>query len=632
MAWLDQLTRGVRGYVLLALIVIAAATPGLVSMPVLDRDEARFSQASAQMLETGDFVVIRYHDDLRNKKPVGIHWMQTAVVAALSSAEAREIAYFRLPSLIGAVIAAWATLWAGAALVSRRVGFLGAGLLSLTLLLTSEAHIAKTDGALVGSVMLMVAALAQMREDHRKGRSRRLLGVLFWAALGAGVLLKGVISPMIAGFILLGLFAWERKAAWMRPLAFWPGLTVFSVMVIPWFVAVQIATEGEFLFEAARVDLGQKLVQGAEGHAGPPGVHLLALPLLFWPASLFLPAALVLAWVNGVKAWKRTPEVEAPPEEARLRDAWRFLLVWAVPAWAVFEIAPTKLVHYTLPIYPALALMCGIACERWLSGEARKTPHWVGIGVFAVASVLLAAAASPPVLAAIRADAAAEFGAEMQERIAFFWSRDWRLSGPGWWATIAIIGVAAGVVFASVRGRRAAALGGLVAASFVAGWLYRAVLLPNQSWMLATPAAIETLAEVCGLPEGAARDKAAARAGADGGCTSPAPRIVRAVGFAEPSFVFALGGAVTLPPASTTDLPPASEEARPVWVVNVASEDGRDGLNRIIEQAAAGDRCVRLARRTAFNYSNGDPSLLVGVAVEPGGCGDVQTARSTAEG
>jgi 4-amino-4-deoxy-L-arabinose transferase-like glycosyltransferase len=49
-------------------------------MPVLDRDEGRFTEASSEMMETGDYVVIRYHEDLRNKKPVAIHWLQSAAV------------------------------------------------------------------------------------------------------------------------------------------------------------------------------------------------------------------------------------------------------------------------------------------------------------------------------------------------------------------------------------------------------------------------------------------------------------------------------------------------------------------------------------------------------------------------
>ena len=74
---------GWRGPLFAALVALAAALPGLIAMPVLDRDEARFAEATAQMLETGDFVSINFQDAPRYKKPVGIHWLQAlAVVSA----------------------------------------------------------------------------------------------------------------------------------------------------------------------------------------------------------------------------------------------------------------------------------------------------------------------------------------------------------------------------------------------------------------------------------------------------------------------------------------------------------------------------------------------------------------------
>ena len=80
---LDAWSRGWRGPLLAALIAMVAGLPGLFAMPPLDRDESRFAQATAQMLETGDFVNIRFQDQPRNKKPVGIHWLQ-AISAASS--------------------------------------------------------------------------------------------------------------------------------------------------------------------------------------------------------------------------------------------------------------------------------------------------------------------------------------------------------------------------------------------------------------------------------------------------------------------------------------------------------------------------------------------------------------------
>ncbi|MFD0933694.1 ArnT family glycosyltransferase, partial [Methylobacterium trifolii] len=98
--------------------------PGQVSLQPMDRDEPRFAQASKQMLESGDFVDIRFQGEARHKKPVGIYWAQAAAVAAgevLGVPHARTtIALYRLPSLIGATGAVLLAYWAALAFLPRR--------------------------------------------------------------------------------------------------------------------------------------------------------------------------------------------------------------------------------------------------------------------------------------------------------------------------------------------------------------------------------------------------------------------------------------------------------------------------------------------------------------------------------
>ena len=110
-----RLRRGWRGPALAAFVAFLAGLPGLLAVPPLDRDESRFAQATAQMLESRDFVVIRYQEEPRFKKPVGIHWLQAASVSLVSNPEDREIWAYRIPSLLGAMLAAAACAWGAAA-------------------------------------------------------------------------------------------------------------------------------------------------------------------------------------------------------------------------------------------------------------------------------------------------------------------------------------------------------------------------------------------------------------------------------------------------------------------------------------------------------------------------------------
>ena len=160
---MTEISRGPRAYLILALIAGLAALAGVFTLPPLDRDESRFAQATAQMLETGNFVEINFLDEERNKKPVGIHWLQAASVAALSSAEAREIWAYRIPSMFGAMLAALACFWGGQRLVGREAAFAGAALFAATVMLGIEGGIAKTDAVLAGATTLALAALANLR-------------------------------------------------------------------------------------------------------------------------------------------------------------------------------------------------------------------------------------------------------------------------------------------------------------------------------------------------------------------------------------------------------------------------------------------------------------------------------------
>jgi 4-amino-4-deoxy-L-arabinose transferase-like glycosyltransferase len=611
----DRLTESRWAYAVLAGLVFLLALPGLFALPVLDRDEGRFVQASSQMMESGDLVVIRYHNDLRNKKPVAIHWFQSAAVSATSGPHERNIADYRIPSMLGAILAALATFWGGKVLFSRRAAFIGGVVIGTTLLLTTEANIAKTDAAQCGILALGMAALAQMRAGARSN----WLGVLFWACLSLGVLLKGPIAPLVCFSTIGALFLWERKYAWGRPLLYWGGLSLFCVMTIPWYVAVQIATNGEFLSEAVRVDLGQKLVdpEGAEGHAGPFGMHTAALPLLFWPGTLLLVPGIWMA-VERLLARRKTAAAEGPAQAAngaaqdKEAAAWRFLVCWIVPSWIVFEIAPTKLVHYTLPMYPAFALMAGAAADHWFSTNTWKFGRWISAALFALVALLLAILPTPPVLDQLRGEAAQDFG-DVSERVAHVWQQAWAATGIGIWPTLLILAAAGGTLYALVKKNAVGLLAGLVACSAAAGIGYRALILPNQSWMLPTGASLSALREVCALPEGSA-------AWQESGCQGRAPKKIRAIAFAEPSLVFEVGNQIDLPPESSVEIPSIAEDNRPAWLINVGEDVGKEALATLVKEATAADRCIRLARRFALNYSNGDPSILVAAVIEPAGC------------
>jgi 4-amino-4-deoxy-L-arabinose transferase-like glycosyltransferase len=371
---------GARGYGLLVLLCLALYLPGLAALPPTDRDEARFAQATRQMLESGDFLRIRFQDEARNKKPAGIYWLQAASVAALSGAESTAIWPYRLPSVAGALLGVLVLFHFGIAWFGREAAFLGAALLAASLGLTIEAHLAKTDAVLLATVVVAQTAFGEIYRRARAGEPvGNALPLLFWIAQGIGILVKGPITPLASLLTALALGAADRQAPWLRFLRPWWGLPLAVLIAAPWFIAIILATDGAFVSEAVGHDLVGKLIHGQESHGAPPGAYLLLAFVTFWPGSIALGAALRLAW------------------RERGETMIRFLIAWIVPLWLVLELVPTKLPHYILPVYPALALLCARALMDMAATAARR--HWLdllaaalwGLALLGFAGVLIAA-------------------------------------------------------------------------------------------------------------------------------------------------------------------------------------------------------------------------------------------------
>jgi len=600
--WLDRISAGWKAWVILFVMTFAASAPGVFTLPALDRDESRFAQASKQMLETGDYIRIRYQDRLRNKKPAGIHWLQAGSTAALSAPDARAIWSYRVPSWIGVALATLATFWAGIALVGRRAAFLGAGLFGATLLLTSEGHVAKTDGVLISLTTLGVAALAHL---YMRADNARWLAVLFWAAMGLGFLIKGPVTPMVAGFVLAGLWLWDaREAGWMRAFAWWPGPVLFVALVLPWFTWIQLATSGAYLEGAVGKDLKDKLVSASEGHGGWPGYHLMLMPVLLFPATLFLLPAIGAVW-RGVR------RRDLASLTGRAEPGLKLLVVWAVPTWIFFEFLPTKLSHYILPAYPGLALMCGYGAVQLIDGARMAWLRRASAGVFFLGGALLLALSHPATPRAVTRDMAGDFTQAEATAILDQWITAGAFPIWVWSGAAAAFLAAIGLVFA--RRIALAALAGIVAALTI-GVHVRVYMLPAQSWLAPTETARAALGEICALP------------GPGGaGCHAPGPARVNAVGYSEPSYVFRLGTQSVHPPQTVIALPEENAAFPVAFLLNLEDPDARQALQTLTRAAARRGLCTRRSSpHYAINYSRGDPVAFVALRFDAPPCATAQ--------
>ncbi|HEV2081438.1 MAG TPA: glycosyltransferase family 39 protein [Brevundimonas sp.] len=542
---IDRLIAGWRGPALAALVALLAGLPGLLMLPPLDRDESRYAQATSQMLESGDYVDIRFQEEPRWKKPVGIYWAQAAAVGLTTGPEARLIQPYRLPSLLSAMIAAFACAWVGARLFGQRAGVLAGVMLGASFILSTEAGIAKTDAALCAAVTVAMAALARIYMASRAGETPdRRHKFTFWLALGLSILIKGPIGLLVIAPAVVALCLWDRDARWVRRLGWGWGLPMVALIVGPWALAVTIATDGAFWREAIVGDLAPKVAGGHESHGAPPGLHLLLLPLLLFPAALMLPAALSTAWSR------------------RAEPAVRFLVCWLVPAWIIFELTPTKLVHYTLPTYGAVALLAAAAMTRPIGTVSRRTGAALGV-------------LSAALIAVIAVYGLNQFGTSTAQT---------------WAAVTVVAALAAGAVGGFLMLNRASMTAVLAAGAF--GLLAHAALVGE----------IRQLRPLSIAPQLTRALEAAALHPRQG-----APGPVAITTFHEPSFVFLTG--------RDTELTDAAGAARALAEGRAAIVEARDA--DAFAAAASGMPGRAVAVIAGHNYSTGDDVELTVYAPVP---------------
>lgn len=542
-----------RPFATLLLLCLLAWLPGFSTLPPLDRDEARFAQSSKQMVETGNLVDIRFNTEARYKKPIGIYWLQAASTALFGKPPYNRIWTYRLPSLLGAIAAAFLAYWCARALAPPLTALVGAGLLALALGLAAEAHIAKTDAVLLAAAVAAQGVLLRIYLAARvPTRDRPPLALVLggWAALAIGVLVKGPVILAVAGLTALALSLWDRDWRWLARTHPLPGVLLMLVLVLPWAIAIGIETHGQFFLEALGQDFAGKLARGEESHGAPPGYYLLLSTLTLWPATLF-----ALPGLGAAIARRKEPGL-------------RFLLAWAGPAWLLFELVPTKLPHYILPVYPALALLAAL----WpIQNGEEAEPRWLRILRYAACGQFMIGMAG---LAAAIVLVPETFGS----------------GTPLWIVALAACGAAAGLLAAGlslVRARSAAFLMAAVPAL---------IFYPLLMWGVAP-----SLAQIWLSPR-------AAQLVAKDSVTGDPPVVT--AGYAEPSLVFLLGTHTRIGTGrSAADV--AAEEGG-LALIDDAQQKGF--LGRLAQLQATARVVDRLS---GIDYSRGKPERITIYRVTP---------------
>lgn len=318
-------------------------------------DEGRYGEIAREMYATGDWVTPRYNDYKYFEKPPLQAWMTAIAYTLFGVGEWQSRLWTGFTGYF-AILATGFTTWK---LVGGERGVV-AGWVSAILLASSPmwnvgGHFNTLD---MGLSSILSCALFSLLLAQRGGLSltaRRHWMWLCWAFMALAVLSKGLIGVVIPGMVLVvyTLSSWDWKL-WKR-LHLFSGLIVFFLIVTPWFVLVSLKNPEfpHFFFIHEHWDRFTKDGHNRKGH-----------PLYFVPLILvgFIPWLAQLGQ-GLMRAWRDRRGDNSDlvvSATTGFRPLW-LCAVWAVMIFLFFSKSQSKLPGYIMPIFPALALLAGLA-------------------------------------------------------------------------------------------------------------------------------------------------------------------------------------------------------------------------------------------------------------------------------
>ena len=336
-----------RGGIALLAFCLIVYLPGVMRLPAVDRTEAVWAESTRDMVARGAWLDPRYGDKVQQYRPIGTYWAQGIAARLAGTDGARSIIVYRVPGLIAVCLAVLAVFWLGAGIIGGEAAFIAAGLFAVAPLTVLLSQLAIAEGlSLLPAVVAMLALLRIYRtvpgSPDSEDRNAWMLALLFWGAVGIGVLINALLVPILVFSTVIALSFADRSASWLlrtKPIV---GLPIALALGAPW-LFVRAHQDG-----TAFAGMPWREFLGALGGAQDmklrawPGTFVLALILGFLPVLPLLGSALRELW------------------EERDQRLARFILAWVFGYLAYLELISSKPGTYMVQtIFPAIALAIG---------------------------------------------------------------------------------------------------------------------------------------------------------------------------------------------------------------------------------------------------------------------------------
>ena len=363
---------------------------GTWSLPLIDRDEPRFAEASREMIQRGDYVVPYFNDQLRLDKPPLTYWVQTVSYRIFGQNDFAA----RFPSAVAAALLAVTIPVRGLRVGGERVGWRAAIIFTLCLQTFIHAKAAVADMWLVlfvstahwsGLELLRDGLTSSGHQTSNIKPQPSLSWFIFYISLALGFLAKGPIAWVPLLTVASTIF-YAPNLQLGRRFKFVRGIALTLAIIAAWGIPALIQTHGDFL----RIGIGRHVIGrsfGAmEGHGlSSLGGYLLLLPFYFvtvfvsfFPWSIKLPALLK-------RLWRERDNID------------NYLLSGVAIIFIIFSVIKTKLPHYTLPAFGLLALLLARHWPETVTASRRS--FFATVAVTTAAIWLAFALVIPPLVA-----------------------------------------------------------------------------------------------------------------------------------------------------------------------------------------------------------------------------------------
>lgn len=331
---------------------------GFWSSPLYDLDEGAFTEATREMMSSGNYVSIYLNGEPRQDKPILIYWLQAASAHLFGL---NEFA-LRLPSVLAALGWVWALVAFGRRFFDRDTGIVAGLLLCLALYVGLIARAAVADALLN---LFLALTLFDIYRYFRQPTRAIHLRVFLW--MGLGFLTKGPVAVLLP-FLVSAIFylGYGRWRDWLRAILYWPGLLLFLGVVLPWHVAVYLDSGWAFFKGFYLHHNLDRYSSPMEGHGGGMFYYILVAPLVLLPFS---------AWF--IALFRRIGRALEDPLE-------RYLWIWFLVVLGVFSFSGTKLPHYLLYGMSGVLLLMARHRDMLRRAWLQVLPGLLLLGIFSV--------------------------------------------------------------------------------------------------------------------------------------------------------------------------------------------------------------------------------------------------------